>query len=251
MTHSNSTAVSSSEVPGEVLRLEDVFVGLSSTSMEEAIEFVGGKLVERGVVLADYVTGMKNREETVSTYLGNGVAMPHGTLEFKSDVLGTGIVVAQYPDGVDWGAGTAHLVIGLAAIGNDHVNVLAQMAEVLQEEELCEQLWVSTDAAMLHHILSTPPDDDDDDEAVTSTVTISNSTGLHARPATLIVELTKSLSAEVTILKGEKKAKASSIMSVLALGAVVGDVVTISAEGSDAARAIESITTILTTNEEA
>ena len=149
---------------GDVLRRQDVILGCRAASMSEAIDFVGGRLVARGSVTADYVDGMHKREEVVSTYLGNGVALPHGVLESKEAVVSTGIVVAQYPDGVDWVQGTAHLVVGLAAVGEDHVRVLSQLAEILQDEGLCERLWVTDDADYLYEQLSAAPDDADDED---------------------------------------------------------------------------------------
>lgn len=147
-----------------VLGPDDVLLGCSAASMEQAIDMVGAHLVARGAVSAEYVTGMHKREETVSTYLGNGVALPHGVLESKEYISSTGIVVAQFPDGVDWKIGEAHLVVGLAATGDDHVAVLSQLAEVLQDEELCEQMWVTDDAAFILEHLTRTPDDHDDEE---------------------------------------------------------------------------------------
>lgn len=148
----------------EVLQRSDVIVGRPSTTMNDAIEFVGGRLVARGSVSADYVDGMKRREEVVSTYLGNGVALPHGVLESKQAVVSTGIVVAQYPAGIDWVEGTAHLVVGLAAVGDDHVKVLSQLAEILQDAELCEELWVTDDADYLYEQLSASPAEEEDED---------------------------------------------------------------------------------------
>ncbi len=245
----------------EVLPQSDVHIGLPSVSMDEAIEFVGGRLVERGVAEGGYVEGMKKREETVSTYLGNGVAMPHGTFEAKEFIKGTGIVVAQYPEGINWGTGTAHLVIGLAADGDDHVKVLSTMSEVLQDEDLCSTLWTTTDADLLFNTLSNPvlddDDDDDDDDsagnlAPQAEVLITNPSGLHARPATLVVEYAKSTDAKITITKGSKTAKATSIMSVLALGASAGDTVQLAVTAGDAkvaAAALNSVIEILTSEE--
>ena len=195
---------------------------------------------------ADYVDGMKLREETVSTYLGNGVAMPHGTFEAKDAVTGTGIVVAQYPDGIDWGAGTAHLVIGLAAIGDDHVHVLSQMAEVLQDEDLCQELWITKDSDLLFNTLTgSLSNGDGQAETPEAEVVITNPAGLHARPATLIVALAKKSGAAITISKGSKVAKAGSIMSVLALGATSGDTVAVSATADDPAVASEAVKDIV------
>lgn len=132
-----------------ILTRESVVVGLPSVSKEEAIRSAGDLLVARGLVDAEYVDAMMRREESFSTYMGNGVSMPHGTFDAKHAIHGTGIVVMQYPEGVDWGDETAKLVIGLAADGDDHVAILSQLAEVLQEEELCEMLWATDDPQVI------------------------------------------------------------------------------------------------------
>ena len=149
---------------GTVLTRADIVLSCEAPSMNDAIEFVGQRLVDRGSVTDDYIAGMKKREEVVSTYLGNGVALPHGVLESKEAIVSTGIVVAQYPDGVDWIQGTAHLVVGLAAVGDDHVRVLSQLAEILQDDQLCERLWTTDDADYLFEQLSNSPASDEDDE---------------------------------------------------------------------------------------
>ena len=146
---------------GSVLARTDVVLGCKADSMDQAIEHVGSLLVSRGSVTPPYVDGMKHRERVVSTYLGNGVALPHGVNESKDFIRSTGIVVGQYPEGVDWGPGTAYLVVGLAAIGDDHVRVLSQLAEILQDEELCEQLAQTDDADFVYGQLSAAPPVDD------------------------------------------------------------------------------------------
>ncbi len=243
----------------DMLAKEAVVIGLPSVTKEEAIRHVGNLLVERGHVGESYVDAMVEREGKVSTFLGNGVAMPHGTFESKEAIMNSGIVVAQFPEGVDWGVGTAHIVIGLGAVGDDHVAILSHMAEILQDEEQAEALWTTTDQDFLHSVLTTIPDDDDDedddDEAgpVARSVTISGEGGLHARPASIIVEYAKSFEGTIVISKEDKTAKANSIMSVLALGAVANDTVEIAVEGADAAAnaaAADEIERILTTPEE-
>ncbi|MGI9604706.1 MAG: HPr family phosphocarrier protein [Acidimicrobiales bacterium] len=234
----------------QILARESVFLGLTATTKEDAIRHVGGVLVERGHVDPAYVDGMLTRELTVSTLLGNGVAMPHGTFESRDAVHGTGIVVAQYPEGIDWGEGTAHLVIGLAATGEDHVTILSHMAEVLQDEEVAEQLWTTGDLDLLHSTLSVVPGGDDDDDVVERTIQISGEGGLHARPASLIVEYAKTFDGTIEIAKDGKSAKANSIMGVLALGAVANDTVTVKVDGGeDSEAAADEIARILTTPE--
>ena len=241
------------------LAREAVISGLPSVSKTEAITYVGSLLVERGHVTDGYVDAMLEREETVSTFLGNGVAMPHGTFESRDWVHSTGIVVAQYPDGIDWGVGTAHLVIGLGAVGDDHVAVLSHIAEVLQDEEVAEELWTTDNADHLYSVLSAGADGEGSEEAaseatgpVDRTITISGEGGLHARPASLIVEFAKAYDGKITISKGEKTAKGTSIMGLLSLGAVASDVVEVSVEGADAAATTEAaneVERILTTPE--
>ncbi len=129
-------------------------LNLPSVSRDEAIKAAGEMLASRGLVTEDYVGAMFEREEAVSTYLANGVALPHGTFQAKDTVLDTGIVVLQYPNGVEWPNGTAHLVVGLAARGDDHVEVLSQLAEVLQDEDLCHELWATEDPEFVYQVLT-------------------------------------------------------------------------------------------------
>lgn len=233
-----------------VLTPDAIFLGRSEASMDAAIDFVGGELVRRGIVQAAYVPAMKTREETVSTYLGNGVALPHGTFDSKDEIKGTAIIVAQYPQGIPWGAETAHLVIGLAAVGDEHVQVLSHIADVLQDEELCEKLWTTDDAQLMYETLLAGTDSDGEGSAeVVTQVKILNPAGLHARPAALIVERAKAFESEVRIMKNGKAANAKSVMSLLALGAKTGDVVSVVAAGPDAEAVIQDIVDIMVSTE--
>jgi len=101
-------------------------------------------------VAPNYVNGMLAREQTMSTYLGNGVAIPHGQHENLGDVRRTGISVLQLPDGVEWEPGElAYLVIGIAANADEHVGVLANLAEVIEDPDAAEQLAHTTDASVI------------------------------------------------------------------------------------------------------
>lgn len=128
-------------------------------SKEEAIRRAGELLVKAGHVTAEYVDGMLAREETMSTYIGNGVAIPHGQFENKESIHSTGISVVQYPDGVLWDAEeeeTAYLVIGIAATADEHVGVLSNLAEAIEEEESAEELIRATDPLMIIERLTRP-----------------------------------------------------------------------------------------------
>src|SRR5262245_19679443 len=145
----------------EVLSASAVVTGAEVADPAAAIDLVGGLLVAEGSATPAYVEAMHAREAIVSTYLGNGIALPHGTNEAKDAVLRTGLAVAQVPAGVPWGEEKAHLIIGLAATSDDHIGVLSRLANILGDEELCRRLGTTADAAEIYRVLTTPSPDED------------------------------------------------------------------------------------------
>lgn len=123
-----------------VMVKEGIKLGQKSVSKEEAIEAAGNLLYELGYVEKDYIEAMQERERTVSTYLGMGVAIPHGTGDAKNKVKKTGIVLVQYPDGVDFGDEKAQLVFGIAGIGNEHLELLGKITQVIDNQGNLEKL---------------------------------------------------------------------------------------------------------------
>lgn len=107
----------------------------------EAIRMAGQLLVDAGHASAAYIDKMLEREETLSTYMGNGLAIPHGTQDSKSLIHSTGLSIVQIPQGVDFGDGEkATLVIGIAAAGGEHLDILTNVAMVCSEEENMERI---------------------------------------------------------------------------------------------------------------
>ena len=143
-------------VSADVLRQENVKIGLPSVSREEAITAAGKMLVASGDVDEGYVQGMLNREHDLSTYIGKGIAIPHGENAVKDTIKKTGIVVCQYPDGVKFGDETAYLVIGIAGVGNDHLAILANIATMVGDytDEQLEQLFKTKSADELYHVFT-------------------------------------------------------------------------------------------------
>ena len=143
-------------VSADVLRQENVKIGLPSVSREEAITAAGKMLVTSGYVDEGYVQGMLNREHDLSTYIGKGIAIPHGENAVKDTIKKTGIVVCQYPDGVKFGDETAYLVIGIAGVGNDHLAILANIATMVGDytDEQLEQLFKTKSADELYHVFT-------------------------------------------------------------------------------------------------
>jgi len=136
-----------------VLREENILTALPSESKEAAIRRAGNLLVAGGYVDAPYVEAMLRREELTSTYMGMGLAIPHGTAEAKAAVRHSGIVVLQYPDGVDFGDEKARLVVGIAGVGDEHLDLLAKIAGALDDPEVLETLSTTPDAAQIYEVL--------------------------------------------------------------------------------------------------
>ena len=128
-----------------VLMKEGIRTGLPSVSKEEAIRAAGELLNKLGFVNENYIDAMLEREKLVSTYMGMGVAIPHGTSTAKGTVKKSGIVVMQYPEGVDFGDEKAYLVIGIAGVGDEHLEILGRIVESLEDEELLEKLKKEAD----------------------------------------------------------------------------------------------------------
>lgn len=119
-----------------ILTAENILLHQQVSSKEEAIRLTGKILVERGYVEPDYINKMLEREKLTTTYMGNFVAIPHGTDDAKEKVKKSGIVILQVPDGVDFGGGNiVKLLIGIAGKGDEHLDILSNIAIVCSEEE--------------------------------------------------------------------------------------------------------------------
>ena len=242
----------------EVLSTSAVQVGAEAGSQDEAIDRVGALLVAEGLVTVDYVDAMHAREAIVSTYLGNGIALPHGTNESQGAVRRTGIAVIQFPGGVPWGDEPARLVIGLAATSDEHIAILSRLAGILDDAELCERLGRATDPLEIHAALTAPEEADGDNDGpdtapsgIQRTARMTNPSGLHARPAAQVVAGLRPYTADVTIEVDGRRADARSITAVLGLGASVGDELTVTAAGPDAEKALDAVLAIVTMGSDA
>lgn len=137
-----------------VLVLSSIKVGAKGADKWEAISEAGALLVKGGYVKMDYVDAMMEREKVATTYLGMGIAIPHGTQNAKRDVIRTGISVVQYPEGVDFDGEKAYLVIGIAGVGDEHLELLARVSEALDDEQVLEKLKSTTDPADIYEVLN-------------------------------------------------------------------------------------------------
>lgn len=136
------------------LSVQDIHPGEQAGNKEEAIRQIAAALAQAGNVAGGYVDGMLAREQQTSTFLGNGIAIPHGTTDTRDQVLKTGVQVFQFPQGVTWGEGQiAYVAIGIAASSDEHLGLLRQLTHVLSDDSVAEQLKSATTAEELRALL--------------------------------------------------------------------------------------------------
>lgn len=129
-----------------ILSKDRISLQQAAADKAEAVRLAGALLVSTGCVLPEYVEGMLTRERSMSTSLGVGVAIPHGMDENRAHVLKTAISVVQLTQGVEWEEGDmVSLVIGIAATSDEHVGVLQNLAEVVEDEAALAKMLSTTD----------------------------------------------------------------------------------------------------------
>lgn len=132
----------------------NIHLSAQADNKQQAIELAAKALEQAGYVESGYLQGMLGREKQTSTFLGNGIAIPHGTLETRGMVKQTGVQIFQFPQGIEWGEGNiAYVVIGIAARSDEHLALLRQLTHVLGDEETAEKLAKLQDAKQFRAIL--------------------------------------------------------------------------------------------------
>ena len=139
-----------------VLIKESIQTNKSFTNNKEATIAAGKILFENGYVQEEYIDSMLEKLETQSfaTYIGNGVAIPHGMAEGSKYVKNTGISIIQVPNGVEWNEERAYIVVGIAANSDDHMNVLASLADAIEDPDETKKLWSESSVDRIFDLLS-------------------------------------------------------------------------------------------------
>ncbi|RYP83180.1 PTS mannitol transporter subunit IICBA [Nocardioides guangzhouensis] len=139
---------------GELLAEQSVVLRGFASTRNEAITEAGELLLDVGAVDRSYLQAMHDREESVSTHMGNGLAIPHGTNEAKSAIHRTAISFVRYPDGIDWNGHQVKFVIGIAGAGKDHLPLLGQIAQVFTDQDKVAQLEAARTVEEVRRILA-------------------------------------------------------------------------------------------------
>lgn len=137
-----------------LLGSESIRLDCRAADRFDAVRQCGAVLVEGGYVEAPYVDAMVEREQTLSTYLGEGFAIPHGTDASRAHVRHAGLAVLRFPDGVDWEGEDMRVAVAVASASDEHVAVLRELATVLADPERAARLRDATDPAVVLGLLS-------------------------------------------------------------------------------------------------
>jgi phosphoenolpyruvate-protein phosphotransferase len=230
------------------LERSNIQLNAKAANKAEAIKMAGGLLVSSGYMKPGYIDSMMGREKVANTYLGSGIAIPHGLPKDRDLILRTGIAILQVPGGLQWNRGeTVHLVVAIAAKSDEHIGILANLTGVLTDEEINRKLATTTDPNDIIEVLSgkraapAAPAETLADFPAYVDLTVRNATGLHARPATTFVSLAKEFQADVRVRQGDKVVNGKSLASLLKLGAEGGSVIRVMAQGPDEAAALQAL----------
>lgn len=153
------------QLTDQVLQVEGVRLGLTAVDKWDAVRQAGDLLVELGAVEPGYAPAMLERERSVSTYIGEGVAIPHGTDAARALVLRTTLAVLQFPNGVDWDGNDTRVCVAIAASGEEHVEVLSGLAVLLMDSDAAERLRSATDPQDVLALLAGLTADDEETPA--------------------------------------------------------------------------------------
>jgi phosphocarrier protein FPr len=231
--------------PSQILSAELVRLAAHPTTKEAAIREAAQMLVAAGRIDPAYVESMMRREAVADTFLGHGVAIPHGMVEDRAMVRQTGLAILQAPEGVTWNDGqTARLVVAIAAQSDAHLDILRRLTRLLQDEAALDALTGATDpreivAALTDApVASIPVAAPAVDLAERFDWICDYPSGLHARPAARWVDSARRTRAQLRVRRGDEAADPRSLVSLLRLGLREGDRVVVSAEGDGAAEAL-------------
>ena len=137
-----------------VLLIDNIKLGLTNYSRDEAIDLAADLLIHANYVSSEYKEAMHQREKIVSTFIGNGIAIPHGVGDAQKYIYKSGIVVLQFPEGISYNDNTCYLVIGIAGKNDEHIQILSNIAEVVSEEAMAKELSQTKDIQKIYQLFT-------------------------------------------------------------------------------------------------
>ncbi|MES2467315.1 MAG: phosphoenolpyruvate--protein phosphotransferase [Verrucomicrobiota bacterium] len=235
------------------MTLTDIRLGAACATKEEAIRAVGNLLLHSGSIEPEYIDSMLAREKTATTYLGNGLAIPHGRPQDAGRIRQTRVAVVQIPGGVSWQDGkTAHLVFGIAAKSDEHLGLLRQLTGIVGDAALAQRLAHTTDPSEILAAVSLSSDSSTEgtEEATDfmgseTEVTFNNPRGFHLRPAGKFARAVQAYHGKVTLVVKRREIEPDSPSRILALGIAAGDTIRLRVRGDDETDTLSSLAALL------
>ncbi len=245
----NATSPTDEAAPSAIkLTAKHIKLDSSASSKEEAIREAGLVLVNAGNIAPGYIESMLGREVQANTYLGNGIAIPHGLQKDRELIRKTGVSIVQVPGGVEWNEGQmVHIVVAIAAKSDEHLEILAALTDVLDDSNMADRLAKTDDPADIIKGLTRrrEPEAGQPMEEMAGAhhidVTLVGDAGLHARPATFFVDVAKEFESEIRIQYKTRFANGKAMASLLKLGVEGGETIRIVASGPDAKEALHAL----------
>jgi multiphosphoryl transfer protein len=234
------------------MTLGDIRLGAKISTKEEAIRAVGEILLSSGSIEPEYIESMLAREKTATTFLGNGLAIPHGRPQDSGRIKQTRVAVLQIPAGVSWQDGkTARLVFGIAAKSDEHIGLLRQLTGIVGDAALAEGLANTTNPQEILDAISTTGGSDEGSEETSDftgselEVIFNNPRGFHLRPAGKFARAVQAYPGKVTLVVKRREIEADSPSRILALGITAGDAIRVRVEGDDETDTLSSLAALL------
>ncbi|MGD7277002.1 phosphoenolpyruvate--protein phosphotransferase [Ralstonia pseudosolanacearum] len=234
-------------MPSPLICAERIRLQQRATDKTSAIRAAGRLLADTGCIDPAYIDSLLRRETVANTFLGHGVAIPHGMGEDRHLIRQTGIAVLQFPDGLEWHPGqTTHLVFAIAAQSDEHITLLRRLTRLLNDDARLRQLFSTQRAEDIVAALSQDApapaaSAPGGDLAERLALTLNYPSGLHARPAAQWVETARRFAARVQVRHGAETADAKNLVALLQLGLAAGAALTLAAEGPDARSALTAL----------
>ena len=222
-----------------------------AASKEEAIRLAGQLLADAGYIESGYIDSLLKREQVANTFLGSGVAIPHGMIDDRHLIHHTGIAILQLREGIEWNEGQeVFLVVAIAAQSDEHIAMLRRLTRLMQQPEALDTLFHADNPLVLIAALGDAAEQLPAAEPVAAppwpadaeaTWTVDYPNGLHARPASRWVETAKRFPCELRVYKDAEFADAKTLTDLLALGVTCGSTLRLAARGPDAQRALNAL----------
>ncbi|MDO4636295.1 MAG: phosphoenolpyruvate--protein phosphotransferase [Lautropia sp.] len=233
----------------------EVQLAATPRTRDDAVRAAGELLIKSGFAADGFTDSLLKRERTATTFLGQGVAIPHGMIDDKHLVKRTGLAVLQVPEGVVWGKDVegkdqvVHLVVGIAAASDEHIKVLRRLTRLMRDDARLQTLFTTQNVSDIKEALTGEAPAASSrgsasalaDFPVGKEITLSYPNGLHARPAGQWVESIRRFKSQVHVRCGDLVADARSVASLLSLGAGNNARLRVSAQGEDAQNAISAL----------